>query len=71
MEKAFEAAQSLLEKIKYNTSLIRANFDGKSSARVLDVAKKIIQSLSAESITKSHSSLRQFKMRKKLGYCKF
>ncbi|MFT6345487.1 MAG: hypothetical protein ACJAWQ_002570 [Paraglaciecola sp.] len=71
MEKAFEAAQSLLEKIKYNTSLIRANFDDKSSARVLDVAKKIIQSLSAESITKPHSSLRQFKMRKKLGYCKF
>jgi CDP-glycerol glycerophosphotransferase (TagB/SpsB family) len=71
IEKALKADQSLLEKIKHNTSLMHPYFDGESSARVLDAAEKIIQSPSAELLTKPHSLLRQFKMRKKLGYWKF
>jgi hypothetical protein len=61
----------LLETIKHDACFFTPYFDGNSSARVLDAAEKIIQSPSAELITKPHGLLRQFKMRKKLGYWKF
>jgi CDP-glycerol glycerophosphotransferase (TagB/SpsB family) len=71
IEQALKADQSLLEKIKYNTSLMHPYFDGKSSARVLDAAEKIIQSPPTDLKAKPRNLLRKFKMRKKHGYWEF
>ena len=71
VKQALKADPSLLEKIRYNTSLMHPYFDGNSSARVLDATEKAIQSPPKELKTKPRNLLRKFKMRKKLGYWKF
>ena len=71
IKQALKADPSLLEKIRYNTSLMHPYFDGNSSARVLDATEKAIQSPPKELKTKPRNLLRKFKMRKKLGYWKF
>ena len=71
IEQALKADQSLLEKIKYNTSLMHPYFDGNSSSRILDATEKTIQSPSIELKTKPRNLLRKLKMRKKLGYWNF
>lgn len=71
IEKALQAKQSLLQKIKYNSDLMHPYFDGRSSARVLDAAEKIIQSPPVGLKPKPRNFLRKFKMRKKYSYWKF
>ena len=67
IEQALKAEPYLLEKIQYNTHLMHPYFDGKSSARVLDAAEKIIQSPPTNLKNKPRNLLRKLKMRKKLG----
>lgn len=71
IEQALKAEPSLLEKIKYNTSLMHPYFDGNSSARVLDATEKTIQSPPAELKAKPLNLLRKLKMRKIFGYWNF
>ncbi|WP_293748591.1 CDP-glycerol glycerophosphotransferase family protein [uncultured Paraglaciecola sp.] len=71
IEQALKADQSLLKKIKHNTSLMHPYFDGKSSARVLDAVEKTIQSPPLGLKAKPRNLFRKLKMRKKLGYWNF
>jgi CDP-glycerol glycerophosphotransferase (TagB/SpsB family) len=71
IEQALKADPSLLETIKYNTSLMHPYLDGNSSARVLDATEKTIQSPPTALKTKPRNLIRKLKMRNKLGYWKF
>jgi len=71
IEQALNADPSLLQKIKYNNSVMHPYFDGKSSARVLDATEKTIQSPATDLKNKPLNLIRKLKMRKKLGYWKF
>ena len=57
IKQALKAAPSLLEKIKYNTSLMHPYFNGNSSAKVLDLKEKAIQSPPKELKTKLRNLL--------------
>jgi hypothetical protein len=71
IEQALKSGQSLLEKIKNNTSLMHPYFDGKSSARILDATENIIKSPPLNLKTKPLNLLRKLKLRKKHGYWNF
>lgn len=71
IDQALKADQTLLEKIKHNTSLMHPYFDGHSSSRILDATEKTILSPPIELKNKPRNLLRKLKMRKKLGYWKF
>ncbi|WP_339725785.1 CDP-glycerol glycerophosphotransferase family protein [uncultured Paraglaciecola sp.] len=70
IDQALKAETSLLEKIKYNTSVMHPYIDGNSSARVLDATEKVIQSPLKDLKAKPSNWLRKLKTRKKLGYWK-